>query len=108
MLYALISALTTRPDTHWFAGEEPMRHGSQHSVVAPYQAFKTADGWAVAGVWGAGEAWPKFCTAIERPDMIEHPDFSTNELRVANRHELNAVLDPILSRHTTAEWRTRF
>jgi crotonobetainyl-CoA:carnitine CoA-transferase CaiB-like acyl-CoA transferase len=108
MLQALISALTTRLASHWFAGEEPSRHGSQHSVVAPYQAFRTADGWAVAGVWGAGEAWPRFCEAIERPDLVDHPDFETNELRVANRDRLNHQLDPIFLRRSTAEWRTRF
>jgi crotonobetainyl-CoA:carnitine CoA-transferase CaiB-like acyl-CoA transferase len=108
MLYALISALTTRLASHWFAGEEPTRHGAQHSVVAPYQAFRTADGWAVAGVWGAGDAWPRFCEAIDRPDLVEHPDFDTNEKRVAFRRQLNAILDPIFLQRTTAEWRDRF
>jgi crotonobetainyl-CoA:carnitine CoA-transferase CaiB-like acyl-CoA transferase len=108
MLYALISALTTRLASHWFAGEEPARHGSQHSVVAPYQAFRTADGWAVAGVWGAGDAWPRFCEAIERPDLVDHPEFDTNEKRVAFRRQLNSILDPIFLQRTTAEWRDRF
>ena len=108
MLDALISALTTRLASHWFGGEEPARHGSQHSVVAPYQAFETKDGWAVAGVWGAGEAWPRFCEAIERSDLVEHPSFADNERRVANREQLNAILYPIFRERTTAEWRDRF
>lgn len=108
MLYALISALTTRLASYWYGGETPSRHGGQHSVVAPYQAFKTADGWAVAGVWGAGDAWPRFCEAIERADLVEHPDFADNELRVANRVALNAILDPIFATQTTAVWRDRF
>src|SRR3954449_11260172 len=108
MLYALMSALTTRLASHWFAGEEPARHGAQHSVVAPYQAFETKDGWAVAGVWGAGEAWPRFCEAIERPDLVDHPDFAENVDRVAHREALNAILRPIFEQRTTAEWRDRF
>jgi crotonobetainyl-CoA:carnitine CoA-transferase CaiB-like acyl-CoA transferase len=108
MLDALISALTTRLASHWFGGEEPARHGSQHSVVAPYQAFETKDGWAVAGVWGAGEAWPRFCEAIDRTDLVEHPSFADNERRVANRDELNAILYPIFKQRTTDEWRERF
>jgi formyl-CoA transferase/CoA:oxalate CoA-transferase len=108
MLYALMSALTTRLASHWFAGEHPARHGAQHSVVAPYQAFRTSDGWAVAGVWGAGDAWPRFCEAIDRPDLVDHPDFDTNDKRVANRTALNAILDPIFATRTTAEWRDRF
>ena len=108
MLHALMSSLTTRLASHWFGGETPGRHGNQHSVVAPYQAFRTADGHAVAGVWGAGEAWPRFCEAIERPDLVDHPDFAENVDRVAHREALNAILGPIFEQRTTAEWRDRF
>jgi crotonobetainyl-CoA:carnitine CoA-transferase CaiB-like acyl-CoA transferase len=108
MLHALMSSLTTRLASHWFGGEMPGRHGNQHSVVAPYQAFKTADGHAVAGVWGAGEAWPRFCDAVGRPDLVNHPDFAENVDRVANREQLNAILKPIFAQRTTDEWRQRF
>jgi crotonobetainyl-CoA:carnitine CoA-transferase CaiB-like acyl-CoA transferase len=108
MLHALMSSLTTRLASHWFGGETPGRHGNQHSVVAPYQAFATADGYAVAGVWGAGEAWPRFCEAVGRPDLVDHPDFAANVDRVTNRERLNAILKPIFLQRTTAEWRARF
>jgi crotonobetainyl-CoA:carnitine CoA-transferase CaiB-like acyl-CoA transferase len=108
MLEALISALTTRLASWWYGGEQPMRHGGEHSVVAPYQAFRTADGWAVAGVWGAGNAWPRFCEAIDRPELVEHPIFADNQLRVTNREQLNEILEPIFLSRTTAEWRERF
>lgn len=108
MLHALMSSLTTRLASHWYGGETPGRHGNQHSVVAPYQAFKTADGFAVAGVWGAGEAWPRFCAAVGRPDLVDHPDFVGNLERVANREALNAILEPIFVEHPTAHWRDRF
>ncbi len=108
MLHALMSSLTTRLASHWYGGETPQRHGNQHSVVAPYQAFRTADGYAVAGVWGAGEAWPRFCAAVGRPDLVEHPDFVGNLERVANREALNAILEPIFAEHPTAHWRDRF
>jgi crotonobetainyl-CoA:carnitine CoA-transferase CaiB-like acyl-CoA transferase len=62
----------------------------------------------VAGVWGAGEAWPRFCEAVGRPDLVDHPDFAENVDRVAHREELNAILRPIFERRTTAEWRVRF
>jgi formyl-CoA transferase/CoA:oxalate CoA-transferase len=108
MLNALVSSLTTRLASWWFGGEEPQRHGAQHSVVAPYQAFKTADGWAVAGVWGAGDAWDRFCEAIDRMDLLDDSRFLDTTKRVANREELNAVLDPIFLTRTTAQWRERF
>ena len=40
-----MSSLTTRLASYWYGGEVPTRHGNEHSVVAPYQAVKTKDGW---------------------------------------------------------------
>jgi crotonobetainyl-CoA:carnitine CoA-transferase CaiB-like acyl-CoA transferase len=108
MLYALMSSLTTRLASYWFGGETPGRHGNEHSVVAPYQAFKTADGYAVAGVWGAGEAWPRFCEAIDRMDLVDREGFRTNVERVENRAELRELLGEIFVQRTTDDWRKRF
>lgn len=57
MLFALMSSLTTRLASHWVDGEDPERHGSAHSVVVPYEAFQTADGHVVTGVWGSADGW---------------------------------------------------
>ena len=108
MLYGLLSGLTTRLATYWATGEQPQRFGSQHSVVVPYQAFRTADGFAVAGVWGPGESWPRFCEAIDRPDLAEDPRYATNADRVERRDEMAELLGEVLCTRTTAEWEGRF
>lgn len=108
MLYGLLSSLTTRLASHWATGTDPQRFGSAHSVVSPYQAFETKDGYAVAGVWGAGEGWPRFCAAIERPDLAEDPRFLTNHDRVERRGELTGLLSDIFRTRTTAEWEQSF
>ena len=109
MLNALMSSLTTRLASYWYGGETPTRHGNEHSVVAPYQAFQTKDGWAVAGVWGGGaDPWERFCRAIDRIDLFEEPRFATNVDRVARREELAAILDEVFITATTAEWQQRF
>jgi crotonobetainyl-CoA:carnitine CoA-transferase CaiB-like acyl-CoA transferase len=107
MLYGLLSALTTRLATHWTTGEDPGRFGSAHSVVVPYQAFQTKDGFAVAGVWG-GEGWPKFCEAIGHAELVEDERYKTNIDRVKRRAEVTALLQEILLTRTTAEWEERF
>jgi formyl-CoA transferase/CoA:oxalate CoA-transferase len=107
MLYGLLSSLTTRLASYWASGEDPGRYGSAHSVVVPYQSFRTADGYAVAGVWG-GEGWPKFCEAIERPDLVDHPSYRTNVDRVSRRSELTALLQEVFVTRTTAQWEERF
>jgi crotonobetainyl-CoA:carnitine CoA-transferase CaiB-like acyl-CoA transferase len=107
MLASLVFSLTTRLATYWATGEEPGRHGSAHSVVAPYQAFQTSDGWVVAGAW-ASDGWPRFCDAVGRPELVDDERFVTNLDRVANRKELNAILEPLFLTLTTREWERRF
>jgi crotonobetainyl-CoA:carnitine CoA-transferase CaiB-like acyl-CoA transferase len=107
MLAGLMYSLTTRLASYWATGEDGVRCGSAHSVVAPYQAYETADGFAVAGAW-APEAWPRFCVAIDRRDLIDDPRFADNAGRVARRDELNAILDELFRSRTTAEWEDRF
>lgn len=108
MLYGLLSSLTTRLATHWTTGQDPERYGSAHSVVSPYQAFQTADGHAVAGVWGAGEGWPTFCEAIGWPELATDERFLTNEQRVERRAELTAMLEEVFVTRTTEEWQKDF
>ncbi len=107
MLAGLLSALTTRLASHWATGVDPQRFGSAHSVVAPYQAFKTADGHVVAGAW-AEESWPRFCRAVGRPDLVDDERFATNPDRVRNRDELTRLLEEIFRTQPTAYWEERF
>ena len=108
MLHALAATLTTRLAMYWAEGIEPVRLGGAHSAVAPYNIFPTSDGYMVAGVWGAGEAWPRFCEAVERLDLVDDPRFSDNALRVANRSELVPILESITVTRSTAEWQEVF
>jgi crotonobetainyl-CoA:carnitine CoA-transferase CaiB-like acyl-CoA transferase len=107
MLAALLSALTTRYASFVATGEDPTRHGAAHSIVMPYQAFRTSDGYAVAGVW-ADDGWPRFCRAVGRVDLVDDPRFSTNVARVRNRRELTEILEAIMVQKTTAEWEQEF
>lgn len=108
MLHALMAALTTRLALYWATGEQPERLGGAHSAVAPYNVFQTEDGYMVAGVWGAGEAWPKFCEALGRADLADDPRFVDNKLRVGNRHLLVPLIESITVTQPTAVWEERF
>lgn len=108
MQHALMASLTTRLAMFWATDEDPERLGGSHSAVAPYNVFATKDGHMVAGVWGGGEAWPRFCAAIERLDLVDDPRFTDNKLRVANRDVLNPLIESITATRTTAEWEARF
>jgi formyl-CoA transferase/CoA:oxalate CoA-transferase len=107
MLFGLMSSLATRLASYWATGDDPTPHGSAHSVVMPYEAFRAKDGYVVAGVWGSN-GWPRFCRAIERPDLAEDERYAQNVDRIRVRDELKAIFDEIFVRRTVAEWDARF
>ena len=37
--------------------------------------------------------WPDFCRAMEREDLIEHPDFRDDSVRVPRRPQLTALIE---------------
>lgn len=107
MLAALLPSLTTRLASYWTDGTDSARFGSAHSAVTPYELYHTADGAIVAGVW-APDAWPRFCEAIDRADLVGDPRFATNIDRLGRRAELKKILDAVFAQATTDEWERRF
>lgn len=68
---------------------EPQGSGSGHLV--PYQAFKCADGYLLAGAPNDA-AWVRFCKALERPEIASDPRF----IGAVKRAEQRSVLIPML------------
>ncbi|HEV8580701.1 MAG TPA: CoA transferase [Thermoanaerobaculia bacterium] len=88
----------------WLAdGRQPARLGSAHPNLAPYQAFRAADGWFVVGV-GSQDLWRRICAALGRPELADDPRFQDNEARVRNRHELDALLGEVFAGRPIAHW----
>lgn len=72
-----------------FTGKAPPRGRSGTS--APFGAFRTQDGYVNIGV-GGDPIWRRFCKAIGRPDLAEHPDYVSSVLRVKNAAELDRLV----------------
>lgn len=102
-LFEAMVAWQTYMASYYFATDEPpKRMGSKHPTIAPYQAFPTTDGYIVVAV-PSPKLWPRFCQAIDREDLINDSRFETNDARVSNREELDAILEPEFEEYTTAE-----
>jgi crotonobetainyl-CoA:carnitine CoA-transferase CaiB-like acyl-CoA transferase len=99
----MVFNLSTRFGQYVATGESASPMGNQHSQMVPYQAFTTKDGWMMAGAQ-ADHAWPGFCHAIGRPDLIDYPEYRTNQQRVENREKLTDLLNSIFRTKTTEEW----
>jgi crotonobetainyl-CoA:carnitine CoA-transferase CaiB-like acyl-CoA transferase len=90
--------------TGYFAtGISPHRMGSGHPSLVPYQTFAASDGYFILGCANEG-LWRRFCTAIQRADLMEDPRFKTNTNRVAHRAECVEALSNIFRTKTMAEW----
>ncbi|MFJ7084555.1 CaiB/BaiF CoA transferase family protein [Streptomyces griseus] len=71
----------------------PARTGLAHSVIAPYDAFPTADGEQVLLSVQNDREWRRLAEQVlGRPELAEDPDFATNAARTANRARTDAVV----------------
>jgi crotonobetainyl-CoA:carnitine CoA-transferase CaiB-like acyl-CoA transferase len=77
--------------------------GSAHPLTAPYQAFKTANGYLNIG--GANQAnWERVAETLGHPEWKTDPRFENNTIRLANREALERLIEAELIHKTTAEW----
>ena len=84
-------------------GEIPEPIGNGHPTGSPTNAYRTRDGHVNVGASG-GDLFDRFCRAIARPDLLEDPDYATEEAAHRNRHALDALIEARLRTETTAHW----
>jgi len=91
---------------HFATGEVPPRLGQGHRTNAPYQAFRTADGWINLG-GGSPTFWPRICGLLGLETLVDDPRFATPALRVQNRMALAALLEERFTKAPTSVWLER-
>jgi crotonobetainyl-CoA:carnitine CoA-transferase CaiB-like acyl-CoA transferase len=103
LLGSVVSWLSYHVVGYFATGEAPERMGSRHPSVAPYGTYPTRDGFLVVAV-ALDSSWKRFCTAVGRPDLIDHPRLGKNAGRITHRDELEPLIEGILAERTAAEW----
>ncbi|HVB21460.1 MAG TPA: CoA transferase [Ktedonobacteraceae bacterium] len=88
---------------YWATGTAPKRLGTAHRLSAPYQVFATANGWIAIGAANQRN-WELLARALERPDLLEKPHFTSNAERMAHLTELVEELTSTLKTRPTKEW----
>lgn len=74
-------------------GEQPVRTGLAHAVIAPYDAYPTADGDRVLLSVQNDREWRRLAEQVlEQPELAEDPGYATNAARTANREKTDAVV----------------
>jgi len=87
-------------------GVKPEPLGSAHPLNAPYQAFRTSDGWINIGAANQSN-WLRFLEVISAPELDEDPQFNSNAARIQNLPALIEILNGYLVRDTTENWLAR-
>jgi crotonobetainyl-CoA:carnitine CoA-transferase CaiB-like acyl-CoA transferase len=103
LLDGLVSILSHQAGNFLVSGNDPIRLGSAHPTIAPYQAFQAADSYFVIAV-GNDALWQRFCRGLNLPELATDPRFATNPDRVRNRDKLTQILNTIFMEKPALEW----
>jgi len=98
------------PYMYWYRGALPARVGLHHHTMTPYGPYTAKDGRTVVVAAGSGarELWERFCQAIGHAELVDHPRFATNGLRMAHRAELDGIVSAAIAREDREHWLERF
>ncbi|MFI1164230.1 CaiB/BaiF CoA transferase family protein [Streptomyces sp. NPDC020801] len=89
-------------------GGAPARSGLAHAVIAPYDAYGTADGGRVLLSVQNDREWRRLAEEVlERPDLGTDPAFATNAARVAHRDRTDEAVAKALGALDADEALTR-
>jgi formyl-CoA transferase len=88
---------------YWATGQAPHAMGSAHRLSAPYQAFRTGDGYITLAALTPLQ-WQRLCETLDRAALANDTRFATNAARMANKMALVREIEDALAGRTTGEW----
>jgi len=104
LLECAIAWLSMHVVTYLLGGAEPEPLGSRSPFFAPYEAYRSADGYLVLVGTGGQDAWGSLCRVLSLERLLDDPRFATNADRVANAEALRGELEEVLASRPSAAW----
>jgi len=104
LLDTAVSWLTYMAMNYFATGKNPVKMGSAHPSIVPYQCFKDCKGRFFALAIGNDIHWKRFCKAIGREEWIDDEQYATNPSRVKNREKLIGELEKIFKCKSREYW----
>lgn len=95
--------LANQAQNYFVSGESPVRQGTAHPNIVPYQAVATSNGYIMLAVGNDGQ-FARLCQTIGLPQLADDDRFSTNPQRVAHRDQLLPLLLAALATKTSQQW----
>jgi crotonobetainyl-CoA:carnitine CoA-transferase CaiB-like acyl-CoA transferase len=103
LLDTQVGWLANQASNYLVGGKCPQRSGAQHPNLAPYQPFRTKDGYVIIAV-GNEPQFQKLCRELGVPEIGTDARFRSNADRLANRKALIEALEARTPARTSAEW----
>jgi crotonobetainyl-CoA:carnitine CoA-transferase CaiB-like acyl-CoA transferase len=104
LLESALASLANQAGNYLMNGNVAQRMGTRHPNIAPYgDMYPCADGKEILLAVGTERQFSQLCSALERNDLLQRPEFKTNSARVQNRGQLNEILAAILAQKTLEE-----
>ncbi len=99
-----VATLANMASSVLISGERDMgRWGTAHPSIVPYKGFRTLDGDILIG-GGNDRLFGILCDKLGQPSWRSDERFITNNARVANRVDLEHLIEEITQTKSTKEW----
>ena len=89
---------------------KPSRNGPHLNYICPAGVFKANGGWVV--IMAFLHHWKDLCTAMNRPDLVDHERLGNDAGRLANRAEVVKLLEDWLAtfpdRDSAVDWMQKY
>ncbi len=107
-MFATTIAMSALQTSEYFGtGRNPRKLGSAHPRNAPYQAYRSSDGYfAIAA--GNNKLWQQVCEIAGTTELLTDARFTSPTLRAANQEALRDLLEVRFTTDTSAHWLGRF
>jgi CoA:oxalate CoA-transferase len=103
MLDCQIAMLQSAVTNYLRLGEVEKPTGARHPEIAPFQVYTTRDSNLVIAA-GNDHWFALMARAMDRPDLLDNPNYKTNALRHSHVDPLEVDMEKTLRQRTTLEW----
>jgi len=93
-----------RAQEYFVSGENPLPMGTGVANLVPSRAYLASDGKYINITAPDNDAWRALCEALGLGQLASDPRFASNAQRVANRHELDRLIEQAIQQKPAAEW----
>ena len=108
ILESMFALLGSQASDYHILGKIPQRVGNRAPFTAPRNLYKTKDNKYVCISGSAQSIAERIFKIIGREDLIDHPKFRNNDVRVKNADELDEIIGAWMIQHEQQEIIAKF